>query len=129
MRSKIPLELLEHTTNRLESCVRNPGSLQVDLPDRMAESELDAAIPGIEPGRVDAYDVACPDRYVEISENALEVRGVLEQGAILDRETAAILRVIEERIVDEVRPYVDAQAVAEQEALPFGSISDLLPAD
>jgi hypothetical protein len=94
----------------------------------MTESQLDAAIPGIESGRLDAYDIACPNRYVEIREYALEVRGRLKQGAILDRETAAVLRVIEEGVVDEVRPYVDAQAIAEQEALPFLGISDLLPA-
>jgi hypothetical protein len=47
----------------------------MNLPDRVAKSELDAAILGIEPGRVDAHDIARADRYVEIRENALEVVG------------------------------------------------------
>lgn len=40
-----------------------------------------------------------------------------------------MLCVVKKRVVDEVGPHVDAQAVSEQETLPFGSISDRLPTD
>lgn len=101
----------------------------MDPLDRLGQGLLDAAV-ALEFGRALLPEGgADPDRLGERVQDRLEVRHPegLEQRLVLVGEEPHPTRLVEERVVPEVRPDVDREAIPTHQSLPDLGVLDLLP--